>query len=533
MRIVSTKEMKEIEKLAETEFHFNEKLIIENVGVQGAKAIISVLEENSYHDEILFLIGKGSNGADGLAIARHLSNLGHKCRGFVLFPESDCKVSLNEQIKMARAYGVKVNFIENTYQLSSYVEQLGPSVVVDALFGTGVQLPLSNFMYEIIEFVNDNCEFVFSIDIPSGIAGDSGDMQGNAISADITLAIGFPKLGHYVASGARYSGELYILDVGIPRKLSEQGDKFLLRPEHMVDLVNHRDKFADKKIFGHSLVLGGSHGLTGAPALASLASLKVGSGLVTAATWEPQYQEMIPRLIPEIMTGYIPLDTNKWDRIIQDLNKYSSVVIGPGLARSARARRLVLEVLNNYDGPVVIDADAINVLKYEEDKTVFTLRNAPTILTPHFGEFAKFAGIDVDDLTQKPVQYLKELVDSINCTVLLKGPCTYLGCTDGSVYFNFYPNDGMATAGVGDILAGILGGLLGQDPGLKGKEPLVQRYEEFNRTVAVSIYLHSLAGKIAAEDFGVRTMSARSLIDSLPKAFNILDSDISKIYEGL
>jgi NAD(P)H-hydrate repair Nnr-like enzyme with NAD(P)H-hydrate dehydratase domain len=144
--------------------------------------------------------------------------------------------------------------------------------------------------------------------------------------------------------------------------LLNQGNKFLLSVEDVSVLHSRRDKFADKKVFGHSLVIGGSHGLTGALVLASQAALKVGAGLVTAATWEPQYKEFMDRLIPEVMTGYIPLDTNMWPRLIRDLNKYSSIVIGPGLAKSTRARRLVLEVLNNFDGPVVLDADAINVL---------------------------------------------------------------------------------------------------------------------------------------------------------------------------
>jgi NAD(P)H-hydrate epimerase len=533
MRIVSVNEMKQIESETKDKYCFDERLIVENTGVQASRVLSQILNEKSLDQEVLFLIGKGSNGADGFATARHLSNLGHKCRAFVFFNENECRDELVNQLKIAKSFGVAVNFIETATQLSSYIDQTGRSVVVDALFGTGVQLPLSNFLYEVIDFINFNSQMIFSIDIPSGVEGDSGYMQGNAISADITLAIGYPKLGHYVSDGAKQSGELYVLDVGFPAALQENGDKYLLRPEHMIDLVANRDKFADKKRFGHSLVLGGSHGLTGAVALASHASLKVGSGLVTVATWEPQYNEMIPRLIPEVMTGYLPLDVEKWDTLIKDLNKYSSVVIGPGLGKSSRARRLVLEVLNNYDGPVIIDADAINVLNYQEDKDILSLRNAPTVLTPHFGEFAAFVGTTYEELSNKPVGFLKDLVNSINCTVVLKGPCTYLGCSDGNVYFNYYPNDGMATGGAGDVLAGILGGLLAQESELNKKIPLVQKYETFNRTVAVAIYTHSLAGKYAAKKYGVRSMSALSIVSTLPDAFNELDEDIDKLYQGL
>ena len=529
MRIVSNQEMVEIEKITKDEYFLTEEIIIENVGVQGAKTILNTVDEHLLQSEVIFLAGKGNNASDGVAIARHLANYGLKCRVFILFSEGECKEALTAQLKMAKAYGVAVNYIDSAFQLSSYFEQVQPSLVVDCLFGTGVQLPLSNFMYEVIDYINGHTEYIISVDIPSGVEGDTGFIQGNAFRADMTLAVGFSKLGHYVADGARYTGELFVLDVGFPNSLATKGDKFLLRPEHMIDLVNHRDKFGDKKVFGHSLVIGGSHGLTGAASLAAQASLRVGSGLVTAATWEPQYQEMISRLIPEIMTGYIPLEVNKWDRLIKDLNKYSSIVIGPGLARSSRARRLVLEVLNNFDGPVIIDEDAIHVLKLNEDKKVFTVRNAPTILTPHFGEFAKFTGISYEELLRRPVDSLKDLVEQINCTVVLKGPCTFLGCTDGSVYFNYSPNDGMATGGAGDVLAGILGGLLGQDPHVKDKAPLIQRYDAFNRTVAVGIYLHSLAGKYAAANDGVRGMSAVSLINSLPKAFSALDADIDEV----
>lgn len=532
MRIVTTAEMLEIEKVTVDEFKFSEKLIIENAGFKGAEIISKVVQKHSMPDEILFLIGKGNNGSDAIAMARHLVNRGYRCRAFVLFGPGECGKELNEQLEMAYSYGVKINHIENIAQVESYFDQMGSALVVDGLFGTGVQLPLSNFVYDIISVINERAMFIFAVDIPSGIEGNTGFMQGNAISADMTLAIGFPKLGYYVADGARHSGEISVLDVGLPRSLKYAGDKFLLDPSHMIDLVSPRDKFGDKKVFGHSLVLGGSHGLTGAPALCSQASLKVGSGLVTAATWEPQYQEMMSRLIPEVMTGYIPLEVNKWPRLIRDLNKYSSIVIGPGLARSTRARRLVLEILNNFDGAVIVDADAINVLNYREDKQAFTMRNAPTILTPHFGEFAKFTNTEYEVLAERPVEHLKELVDSINCTVVLKGPCTYLGCSDGNVYFNYYPNDGMATAGVGDVLAGILGGLVGQTPDSKSKKfSLDKRYEQVNKTVAVSVYLHSLAGKIAADSYGVRAMSAQSLIESLPEAFRILEDQLETIFK--
>ena len=530
MRIVDTKEMKNIELIASKDFYFDERLVIENVGAKGAKAINEIVLEENPDIDLVFLIGKGNNGANGLSIARHLRALGYRMRAFMLYPHSECSPELIEQAKMAESFGVKLNHIEQFDELSSYFDQLpGQIAVVDALFGTGVVLPLSNFLYDVIKYINDNSSFTISVDIPSGVEGDTGFIQGNAIESDLTLAIALPKLGYYVADGAKRVGNIQILDVGFPTSLIDQGNKFLLGLEDIVDPILRRDKFADKKVFGHTLVIGGSHGLTGALVMASQAALKVGAGLITGATWEPQYQEFISRLIPEVMTGYIPIDTTKWTRLIKDLNQYSAIVIGPGLAKSTRARKLVLEVLNNFDGPVVLDADAINVLTLKEDKEVFRLRNAPTILTPHFGEFSKFAGIEPKDLERSPVDHLRKLVDEINCTVLLKGPCTYMAFTDGSVFFNFFPNDGMATGGVGDVLAGILGGLLGQDQDLRDNQPLVNRYENFNKTVGLAVFIHSLSGHLAATKLGVRAMSAMSIIDSFPEAFKELDERIGVI----
>jgi NAD(P)H-hydrate epimerase len=331
-------------------------------------------------------------------------------------------------------------------------------------------------------------------------------------------------VGHYVADGARLSGELHVLPVGFPPARPLDGDKFLLTRENLPYADATRSKFADKRIFGHTLVVGGSHGLTGAAVLAARAAARAGAGLVTVSTWEHQYPEMVSRLGPEIMTGYVPSDESKWGKILQGLDKYDSLVIGPGLGRSARARRLVLEILNNFPGPLVLDADALNALSLKHDGQVFALRHAPTVMTPHFGEFARFCGLPIEDVQRAPLALLRAAVERINCAILLKGPCTFLGLANGKTYFNFHPNDGMATGGVGDVLAGLLGGLLAQDTNLKQRQqPLLQRYEHAHQASLLAVYLHTLAGQLAAEKEGVRAMNAISLLDAVPAAFARLE----------
>lgn len=525
MRIVTPQEMKELEAISREKYQFDDKLIIENVGLLGAERIVHKLGDDLFNVEIIFFIGNGNNGADGLSLARHMMKFGVKPRAFLLFDEKQSSVELGYQLKKARAFGVKVHVATDVADVESYFSQVaGPKVIVDAIFGTGVRFPLPQHLYEIINLINHESSYTISLDIPTGVEGEFGASFGNAVRADMTLAVALPKLGYYQGEGSKLLGEIELIEIGFPTELThEGGDKFLITKDLLEKNPEPRNKFGDKKLFGHTLVIGGSHGLTGAPVMAATAALKVGAGLVTASTWEPQYHEMMFRLIPEIMTGYIPNDQSKWGRVIQDLNKYDSIVIGPGLARSTRSRKVVLEILNNFSGPVILDADAINVLSMKEDGNVFAMRSAPTVLTPHFGEFSRFSGISMEELVKKPYHYLREVIEQINCTVILKGPCTYLGFTNGRTYFNFSPNDGMATGGVGDILAGIMGGLLSQEANLKKRDSLYNIYENMNRTILKAVLVHTEAGKIAVQKYGVRSMTATNLIEAFPEAFKSIE----------
>ena len=527
MRIVTPKEMKELEAISREEYQFDDKLIIENVGIMGAERIVQKLGEDITNCEVIFFIGNGNNGADGLSIARHMMKFGIQPRAFMLFDEKQSSIEMTYQTKKAKAFGVKIHVATDVAEIESYFSQVAaPKVIIDAIFGTGVRFPLPQHLYDTINLINNYSSYTVSLDIPTGIEGEFGSCHGNAVKADMTLAVGLPKLGYYQGEGAKLIGEIEHLEIGFPTQLTnEGGDKFLLTKESLslIESDESRNKFGDKKLFGHTLVIGGSHGLTGAPVMAATAALKVGAGLVTACTWEPQYHEMMFRLIPEIMTGYIPNDQAKWGRVLQDINKYDSIVVGPGLARSTRSRKLVLEILNNFSGPIVLDADAINVLSMKEDSGVFAMRNAPTVLTPHLGEFARFSGLSIEEVSKKPFHHLREVIERINCSVILKGPCTYLGLAHGETYFNFSPNDGMATGGVGDVLAGILGGLLSQEANLKKRDSLYNIYENMKHTILQAVLVHTEAGKFAVQKHGVRTMTATSLIEFFPEAFKSID----------
>lgn len=524
MRIVDLNEMKEIENQAIEKYGFTEDLIIENVGIQGAHFLDeNFLQEHSY-EELVVLVGPGNNGADGLALARHLKNLGHSVRAFLLFPDDMVKPYLLKQMELAKNFGVRMSEIRNFDQIDSYFSETpGPFCIVDAILGTGFRLPLSNYLFDIINAVNNYASLMVALDIPSGITGDTGKMSSTAIKADYTLAIGLPKIGLYVSDGAMYSGSMFTLDAGFPRELIEGGDKSLLSLESVVSIYRPRNKFAHKNSFGHALVLGGSQGLTGALIMASKAALKVGTGLVTASTWTENYGELASRIIPEIMTGMIPVEEEEINHILKELDRYHSIVIGPGLGRSQKARDIVLAVLNNFSGPVILDADAIKVMSLKDDGHIIQHRKFPTILTPHMGEFAHFFGTSVEQVLEDPITYLKSLVDQTNSSVILKGPCTFLGFPNGEVHVNYSPNDGMATGGSGDVLAGILGGLLAQIPVDRSRSSIFDDKRHFYQALRLGVAVHTLTGKYAAENLGERAMSAGSLIDYLAQAFKEIE----------
>ena len=510
MRVVNSKEMKEIEEKTMETIGFSESLIVENVGIRCADFIESEILNKNYYGEIVFLIGRGNNGSDALAMARHLANRGYALRAFLLFSKDEFSEELKNQVKLAKGFGVKVNEITSADQVASYFEQTQSEyLVVDGVLGLGFRPPLSNYLFDIVNLVNEFATICVSLDVPTGVCGNSGSVNGNAIEADLTLTIGLPKTGLYIGEGAKHVGEIVVIDGCFPQALLEGGDKAILTPESVSSLYGSRSKFAHKNTFGHALVVGGSQGLTGALMMASEAALKVGTGLVTASTWKESYNELSSRMRSEIMCGLTPTHSDDVKDIIKELVRWTSIVIGPGMGRTEQTRSAVLSVLNHYAGPVVVDADAIHCLNLKEDAEL--LRN--------MGEFAHFAGVKTKEVLEKPLEFLKEVVDETNCFFIMKGACTYLGFPTGEVFFNYHPNDGMASGGSGDVLAGMIGGLLAQNPVNRERSEMFNNHSLIYNALFLGIQAHTLAGRLAATELGARAMCAGDIISHLSKAF--------------
>ncbi len=526
MRVVGSAEMREIENRCFKEFNFCSSLIIENIGVQGSSFIEKTLIENNHADEIVFLIGKGNNGADGLAIARHVANQGHSVRAFILFPKVEHTKEFSTQKKLASCFGVKFTEVSQADQLESYFLQIGSqSIVVDAILGIGFRSPLSHFLFEIINTANQFSKEMVSLDLPSGLCADSGDISSTSIKADFTLSVALYKKGQFLGEGPKICGKVSLLDVGLPQSLLRGGHCALLTPLGVAGIYAPRDPYGDKRNFGHVLVIGGSYGMTGAICMCAEAAMRAGAGLVSAYTWSDSYEEMLSRLHPTIMSGKIPENDHKREDFIQGLDHYQSIVIGPGLGKGPYARDLVLEVLGHYSGPVVIDADAINILDFPTDFSLFSSRKGACVLTPHFGEMARLMKMEKNDFKRETMTLLSNLVEKSHTSIVLKGSTTYLGFPTGEVFINHFPNSSLATAGSGDILAGIMGGVLAPLRSEVDDESAAIFHEDtkYYSAICLSVMLHSLAGKHASVKFGDRATLATSLIDHLQDAFSELE----------
>ncbi len=530
MRVVDIDEMKSIESDAMESFGFTEDLVLENIGLRGADFIQEEILTQRGFEEIVFLIGAKNNGADGLAVARHLCNRGYPCRAFMLFDEAESSETLKKQRELAKAFGVKFTDLNGADQLSAYFTQTQDEyLVIDAILGIGFRGPLSNYLFDIVKLVNEFSNITVSVDLATGIEANSGSIDGEAIFADYTMAVGLPKTGLYIGEGAKHTGEVAVLDCGFPLATIDGGDKALLLMENLTHIYSGRSKFAHKNSLGHALIIGGSVGLTGALIMASEAALRVGTGLVTAATWKESYEEATSRMTPEVMTGLIPTERDDVEDIIRLLERYDSIVIGPGLGRDEKTRSSVLKLLSSFAGPVSVDADAINALSLSEDADLLKSRKAATILTPHIGEFASFMGVSNAEVLSNPLGLLKEAVEKTNSCIILKGACTFLAFPTGEILINNFPNDGMATGGSGDVLSGMLGGLLAQaapDKADKKLSGLFTNDSNYNEAMCLGVALHTLAGKHAALKNTPEAMSAKDIIKNLNEAFREISNPL-------
>lgn len=524
LRICSSAEMRELDQIAESDFDINATLLMENAGRAACQIMIERYPHMGRSTEILVFAGKGNNAGDAFVVARRLICLDRKVRIFHLEKATGYTGATLKNFQILQKMKAKLVQLDTAADFEAFLRtSAGPFSIVDGILGTGLKGNLEGLFYDMVELINGvNAGEVIALDIPTGVSGDTGQVNGTSVHATMTVSFGFPKLGHFLPPGATRRGELINVDISLPPRFKKEGDKFLLMRGPISAILKERDRYGHKNSFGHTLLVGGSPGRLGAITMAARACHKMGTGLVTVATWEDAMDTLLVKLPDETMAQPIHVSGPEFELYKKSMAGFSSLVIGPGMGLRPDGKRLIEAILLHYQGPVVIDADALNLISDHDMFGLLVNRKGPTVLTPHPGEMARLLKKSKEEITRDPVAAIREAVKKTHAIVVLKGAATLVGSIEDKLYLNHYPNDGMATAGTGDVLAGMIGGLLGQ-----GKA------DPFLSTLS-AIYLHSLAGDFAAKEYGHRSMTAPDIIENISNAFKEIKTSVdpTTIIEG-
>ncbi len=439
--------------------------------------------------------GTGNNGGDGLAIARALIRSGHNADIYIL---EGSRRSIDFSTNLDRIGPL----IKNATFINKAEFPIIPqdAIIIDALFGSGLSRPLDGVAAELVEYINHSRNTIISIDIPTGLFADNTSIGNVIIRATHTLCFQTHQLAFFMAENNEFTGAIHLLDIGLhPDFYNIEPAKFYTIDQNLIGSIYvPRNQFLHKYSFGHSLLYAGSTNMMGAAILCARACLRSGSGLVTVYT-ESNTQPVIQTAFPEAITST--------DSEFASLSKKKSAIgIGPGLAPTKINSVLLNELITTYPGKLVIDATALQLLS--TDINILKIRKSnPAILTPHTGEFEKLFGKTNNDFERMALALQQS--KTLECYIILKGHHTLIACPNGDAFFNTTGNSGMATAGSGDVLTGVLTGLLAQ--GFTPKNACI-----------LGVYLHGLAGDLAAEKMSQEAMIAGDIIECLGEAFKKL-----------
>ena len=517
MKVVTAAEMRRIDQ--ET---------IEGIGIPGivlmetaGSAIVRAIKRHyPTCQQIGIFAGKGNNGGDGIVIARQLAHVGRDVRIFLVSPPDSFTGEAQINLQIAKRLGLQIEEIltdTGSYGTGDVPTTLAScELLVDAIFGTGLRGAVRSSIASIINAINSLPIPVLSVDLPSGLDADTGHPLGTCVQADRTVTIGLPKRGLLMHPGAELAGKLEVVDIGFPQQVVDAQNIKVnwTTATQASQWVPPRPSASHKGSYGRVLVVAGSTGMTGAAALASEAALRAGAGLVTLAT--PKHlNPILEGLLPEVMTLPLPetkagsLALSATSAILEFAEKTKSVLaIGPGLSQHPETVSFVHQLVreNQERGlslRMVIDADGLNALA--QDRNILSLLDRETVLTPHPGEMARLTGASVSTLEKDRIHTAQQFASEHSLTLVFKGAPTVSADANGDAWINSTGNPGMATGGMGDVLTGVIAGLMAQ--GIASET-----------AAALGVYLHGLAGDIAAEALGRHGLIASDVLKAVPQA---------------
>ena len=498
MKILSTNEMKRADAFTCQLKGITSTELMEEAGIRLYRCLLEERELSLNEDKIVVLSGVGNNGGDGLVIARYLLKDGFDVNVILIGNLSAMTVETKENLDRLITLSAKIFYYKDERFYSEFERIIDKStLIIDGIFGIGLNKEIRGGFQKAIEKVNQSTAYVASIDIPSGLRGDNGRIAGTCIEANLTMIVNNYKIGNLLNDAKDVQGKKVLLDIGIVED-ENKSNKYYLDPSCLLPMPKRKNN-SHKYNYGSVLVLGGSDFMTGAPIMSAYSALRTGSGLSTVGILN-KYVHRMNNIHPEIMIrGY-----EGEAELLELLVKKNVIAFGPGLGRKDSYGPL-LEILIEKKIPMVIDADGIYYLQaiLQEGKDYSHI-----IITPHAGECSNLLKVDCDTIANDSVTYVQQLADKFGMTVVLKGPCTIIGNRE-EIYFCEQGNPGMATAGMGDILTGIIASLAGQ-----GFAPL--------EAAKIGVYLHSLCGDLCAKDLGQYSMLSTDLLKYLPLAINTL-----------
>ena len=515
MHVLTASEMREADRRTIEEIGIPGRALMESAG----RAVVRTLERtlpDLRSRRVAVLCGKGNNGGDGLVVLRYLATHGIAARAWVLCRFEELKGDAKANLEAAQKLGLSVEAVPNESKWHAVLPQVAHSeLVVDALLGTGLASAARGLLQTAIHDLNGIPAFTVSVDVPSGLSSDAGEVPGETIGADLTVALAAPKVCHMLPPACTRAGRLEVVDIGIPEPVLESVGSRLqtIEAESLTPFLPKRRPDAHKGDFGHLLIVGGSVGKPGAPTMAANAALRSGVGLVTVASARGALPLMAPAL-PESMweplaeTSDGAISQAAYPRLQELLEGKTALAIGPGLGRHPETIALVKKLVQETKLPMVIDADGLNAF---EGEVASIPPNRPVGLTPHLGEAARLLGCAASDIQTNRLESARKLSSLTKAFVVLKGHRSLISDPAGQVHINLTGNPGMATGGTGDVLTGIVGALLSRLP--------------TGEALRLGVFLHGLAGDLAAGETGETSLIATDLIRKLPNAIRSLEDD--------
>jgi len=520
MKVTTVQEMRNLDRTAIEAYGIPDQILMENAG--QAAYFVLLTRFGLRGRTFLVFCGGGNNGGDGFVVARKILSSGGRAKIFVLGDRQAYGGAARMNLEILERSGAAIVDLESAEAARS--DLVHCDGVIDAVFGTGLTRDVEGRYADLVRAINRSGRPVLSLDIPSGVHGDTGRIMGVAVRADATVTFGLPKLGNLLYPGAELCGDLFVTHISFPPVMIEAAGIQVEINETAP--LPPRDPQGHKGSFGDVLFVAGAASYYGAPYFSALSFLRAGGGyarLATPAAMTPfiaaKGSEIV--FVPQRETAEGSIALSNLDALLDLGSRADMVVVGPGLSLAEETGELARCLARDLPQPLLLDGDGISALASHPD--ILRARRGETVLTPHPGEMSRITGIPVPDLLLDPVRILRETSADLGVVIVLKGAHSLVGFPDGRVFINLSGNSGMATAGSGDVLTGTIAAMNGL--GLPVPEAVLK-----------GVFIHGLAGDLASEDLGPDGMTAQDILDALPLAVKTdregLDEDHRHRYAG-